>query len=229
MRNLLAISLCLCAGTAAAQTAAPAAPQPPAPIKDFTFFVTSAGSGRGADLGGLAGADAHCEQLAAAAGNPVRNWRAYLSTPAADGKPAIHARDRIGAGPWRNVRGQVVARDVAHLHGDTLELARLGNNLTRATALTEKNEPVRGVGDRPNEHDILTGSQPDGRAFEDAADHTCRNYTSSAAEGSVQVGHHDRTGGGNTSWNSTHGSRGCGQANLVATGGGGLFYCFAAN
>jgi len=224
--------LLMAGGLAQAQTAAPTAPTAPtapASIPDFTFFVTSTGLGKGADLGGLAGADAHCQQLAAAVGNGGKTWRAYLSTQAADGKPAINARDRIGSGPWRNVRGAVIARDLAHLHGDTVELARLGNNISRATALTEKNEPVKGVGDKPNEHDILTGSQPDGRAFEDAADHTCKNYSSSAAEGSVQLGHHDRTGGGNTSWNSTHGSRGCGQANLVATGGAGLLYCFAGN
>jgi len=224
--------LLMAGGLAQAQTAAPTAPTAPtapASIPDFTFFVTSTGLGKGADLGGLAGADGHCQRLAAAVGNGSKTWRAYLSTQAADGQPAVHARDRIGKGPWRNVRGVVIARDVAHLHGDTLELARVGNNLNRVTALTEKNEAVKGVGDKPNEHDILTGSQADGRAFDDAADHTCKNYSSSAAEGSVQLGHHDRTGGGNTSWNSTHASRGCGQANLVATGGAGLLYCFAVN
>ncbi|MEY8875682.1 MAG: lectin, partial [Leptothrix sp. (in: b-proteobacteria)] len=183
--------------------------------------------GRGADLGGLAGADAHCQKLAHAAGSS-KTWRAYLSTQASDGQPAIHARDRIGTGPWINTRNQVVARDLAHLHGDTLELARLGSNLTRATAFTEKNEAIKGFGDKPNEHDILTGSQPDGRAYTDAADHTCRNYTSST-DGSAQLGHVDRTGGGNTSWNSTHASRGCSQANLVSTGGAGLLYCFAVD
>lgn len=199
------------------------------PAKPLGFFITSEGLGKGADLGGLAGADAHCQKLATTVGAGGRTWRAYLSTQPADGKPAVNARDRIGAGPWYNTRGAVVARDVAHLHGDTLELARLGSNLSRNTAFTEKNElvPVAGGG-VPNQHDILTGSQPDGRAFTDAADHTCKNYTSSAAEGSVQVGHFDRSGGGNASWNSTHASRGCGQANLVATGGAGLLYCFAA-
>jgi hypothetical protein len=211
-----------------AQTAtAPAAAA--APKQAFSFFVTSAGLGKGADLGGLAGADAHCQKLAAAAGGGAKTWRAYLSTQASEGQPAVNARDRIGQGPWYNTRGAVVARDLAHLHGDTLELARLGNNLTWATAFTEKNEPVKRAGDKPNEHDILTGSQPDGRAFTDTADHTCKNYTSSAADGSAQVGHFDRTGGGNTSWNSTHPSRGCGQDNLVATGGAGLLYCFATN
>ena len=199
------------------------------PAKPLSFFVTSEGLGKGADLGGLAGADAHCQKLAESVGAGKQTWRAYLSTQAADGKPAVNARDRIGNGPWFNTRGAVVARDVAHLHGDTLDAARLGNNLTRTTVFTEKNEPVKGAGDKPNEHDIITGSQPDGRAFADAADHTCKNYTSSAADGSTQLGHFDRTGGGNVSWNAAHPSRGCGQANLVATGGAGLLYCFAAN
>lgn len=206
---------------------APAAPAEP--VKPFTFFITSAGVGQGADLGGLAGADAHCQKLAAAVGNTGKTWRAYLSTQAADGKPAVNARDRIGKGPWTNTRGAVVATDVAHLHGDALEVARLGNNVSAATAFNEKNEPVKGRADKPNEHDILTGSLPDGRAYTDTADHTCRNYTSSAADGSVQVGHFDRAGGGNVSWNSAHGSRGCGQANLVSTGGAGLLYCFASD
>lgn len=199
------------------------------PAKPLGFFVTSEGVGKGGNLGGLAGADAHCQKLATAAGAGSRTWHAYLSTQAADGQPAVNARDRIGQGPWFNTRGAVVARDVAHLHGDTLDAARLGNNLTRATVFTEKNEPVKGFGDKPNEHDIITGSTPDGRAFADAADHTCRNYTSSAADASTQLGHFDRTGGGNTSWNSAHASRGCGQENLVSTGGAGLLYCFAVN
>jgi len=199
------------------------------PAKPLGFFVTSEGVGKGGNLGGLAGADAHCQRLATAAGAGNRTWHAYLSTQAADGQPAVNARDRIGQGPWYNTRGAVVARDVAHLHGDTLDAARLGNNLTRATVFTEKNEPVKGFGDKPNEHDIITGSTPDGRAFADAADHTCRNYTSSAADASTQLGHFDRTGGGNTSWNSAHPSRGCGQENLVSTGGAGLLYCFAVN
>jgi len=203
--------------------------QAPDPSKPLGFFVTSEGLGKGADLGGLAGADAHCQRLATAAGAGSRTWHAYLSTQAAEGKPAVNARDRIGKGPWFNARGVQVARDVAHLHGDSLEAAQLGNNLSRNTVLTEKNETVKGAGDKPNEHDILTGSTPDGRAFADAADHTCKNYTSSAADGSAQLGHFDRTGGGNTSWNSAHPSRGCGQQNLVATGGAGLLYCFAAN
>ncbi len=202
---------------------------PPASTKDYSFFITSAGPGKGADLGGLAGADAHCEKLAAEAGATRKRWRAYLSTQAAEGQPAVNARDRIGSGPWTNTRGVVVARDVAHLHGDTLKAARIGNNVSWATAFTERNEPVNRAGDKPNQHDILTGSTPDGRAYTDAADHTCRNYTSSAPEGSAQVGHFDRTGGNSISWNSAHASRGCGQENLVSTGGAGLFYCFATD
>lgn len=207
------------------------AQQPPAqaPAQPLSFFVTSVGLGKGADLGGLAGADAHCAHLAQVAGSPKKVWRAYLSIPAANGQPAINARDRIGNGPWHNARGAAVAKDVAHLHGDTIDGARLGNNLSRTTALTEKNEAVKGAGDTPNEHDILTGSLPDGRAFADAADHTCKNYTSSTEDGSVQVGHFDRTGGGNTSWNSAHASRGCSQEKLKSSGGAGLFYCFAAD
>jgi gluconolactonase len=203
------------------------APQTKAPAQPLGFFVTSEGLGKGADLGGLAGADAHCQQLATAVGAGNKTWHAYLSTQAANGQPAINARDRIGAGPWYNVRGVKIAKDVADLHGDSIDAARLGNNLSRTTALTEKNESIKGAGDTPNQHDILTGSQTDGRAFIDAADHSCQNYSSSAAEGSAQVGHFDRTGGGNTSWNSAHASRGCGQENLVKTGGAGLFYCFA--
>ena len=197
--------------------------QPPAPM---TFFVTSVGLGDGANLGGLAGADSHCQKLAAAAGAGDRSWRAYLSTSAADGKPAVNARDRIGTGPWNNAKGGRAAQGLADLHGDTLELARLGNTLTRATALSEKGEPVKGFGDTPNQHDMLTGSQADGRAYSDGADHTCKNWTSNG-EGVAQLGHHDRTGGPNTSWNSVHPSRGCSQQNLVSTGGAGLFYCFA--
>lgn len=218
-----------------AQTAATPAPNPAPgarstdPAKPLSFFVTSEGVGKGADLGGLEGADAHCQKLAASVGAGNKQWHAYLSTQAENGKPAINARDRIGSGPWYNTRGAVVAKDVAHLHGDTVDAARLGNNLSRTTALNEKNEPVLGAGDKPNQHDILTGSLPDGRAFTDGADHTCKNYTSSAADGFAQVGHFDRTGGGNTSWNSAHSSRGCSQENLVATGGAGLLYCFAIN
>jgi len=195
------------------------------PQEPMSFFVTSVGPGNGANLGGLAGADAHCQMLAGAVGRGDVTWQAYLST---QGPNAVNARDRIGNGPWFNQRGQRIAQNVADLHGDTLEQARIGNSLTRASAINEKGEPVNGVGDQPNQHDILTGSQPDGRAFTDGMDHTCNNWTGSG-EGSAQVGHHDRTGGGNISWNSTHGSRGCSQENLVGTGGAGLFYCFAVN
>src|SRR6478736_2583725 len=204
------------------------AQQPPAaPPQPMSFFITSAGSGKGADLGGIAGADRICQTLATAAGS-TKTFHAYLSQPAANGQAAVNARDRIGAGPWYNAKGARIAQNVGDLHGDTLEQARRGNNLTKATALTEKGDPVNGIGDTPNRHDMLTGSQLDGTAFTDAADHTCGNWTSGAA-GTAQLGHHDRTGGGNTSWNSTHASRGCSQENLVSTGGAGLFYCFAIN
>jgi hypothetical protein len=202
--------------------------QPPAQQQPMSFFVTSAGPGNGANLGGLAGADRHCQTLAQAAGGGSKTWRAYLSASASGGQAAVNARDRIGPGPWYNAKSARIAQSVADLHGDTLEAARRGNNLTKVTALNEKGETVNGVGDTPNRHDILTGSQLDGAAFTDGADHTCQNWTSNGT-GSAQVGHHDRTGGGNTSWNSTHGSRGCSQENLVSTGGAGLFYCFAIN
>ena len=189
------------------------------------FFITSAGPGKGADLGGLAGADQHCQKLASAAGAGGRTWRAYLST---SGQGRVNARDRIGQGPWFNAKGARIAQNLADLHGDTAELARQGNNISKATALSEKGEPIKGFGDSPNQHDMLTGSQTDGRAFTDSADHTCQNWTSGGS-GTAQLGHHDRTGGGNTSWNSTHPSRGCSQENLVSTGGAGLLYCFASN
>lgn len=216
------------AGAPAAPAAQAPAGQPGGrgPQQPMGFFVTSVGTGDGANLGGLAGADAHCQKLAAAsgvAGAGNRVWRAYLST---QGPNAVNARDRIGQGPWANARGVVVARDVAHLHGDTLEQAQLGNNVSRGTALTEKTTMVKGVGDTPNEHDILTGSTTAGRAFPAGEDRTCNNWTSNST-GSAQVGHFDRTGGGNTSWNAAHPSKGCSQPNLVSTGGAGYFYCFA--
>ncbi len=187
----------------------------------MSFFITSAGPGNGADLGGSEGADQQCQALAEAAGAGHRTWRAYLSARTAD-DAAINARDRIGGGPWYNARGVLVARDLDDLHGDD-------NNLGKQTSLNEKGETVNGRGDRPNMHDILTGSQLDGTLSPSDADTTCANWTSSG-EGSALVGHHDRTGGGSnpTSWNSAHGSRGCSQSNLVSTGGNGLFYCFAA-
>jgi|SRR5579871_922312 len=226
MKNRPLFWFYVCTLTAPLLVAQPAQQkQPPQPM---SFFVTSVGSGKGADLGGLAGADAHCQMLAQAAGAGNKTWHAYLSTQASNGQAAVNARDRIGSGPWYNSRGQMVAKNVADLHGDTLEAARLGNNLTKATAFTEKNEGIKGFGDTPNTHDMLTGSQPDGRAYSDSADHTCKNWTSSS-DGTAQLGHFDRTGGGNTSWNSAHPSRGCSQENLVSTGGAGLFYCFAVN
>lgn len=192
----------------------------------MSFFVTSVGPGKGADLGGLEGADRHCQQLAQAAGAGNRNWRAYLSTQATGGQPAVNARDRIGRGPWQNAKGEVIARSVEDLHGT--------NNLTKQTALNEKGETVKGRGDTPNTHDILTGSQPDGTAFADAEDRTCGNWTRSGTEGAAMVGHHDRTGLDDSppakSWNSSHLSRGgCSQDALRGTGGAGLLYCFAAN
>jgi hypothetical protein len=166
--------------------------------------------------------------LAASVGRGSSTWHAYLSTQAANGQPAVNARDRIGNGPWYNAKGQQIAASVAELHGDTLEQARLGNRINKITALSEKGEMQKGVGDTPNEHDILTGSQPDGRAYTDAADHTCKNWTSSS-DGTAQLGHLDRLGGGNASWNSVHASQGCSQPQLVATGGAGKLYCFAIN
>ena len=203
---------------------------PPAPAQQqpMSFFVTSVGLGNGANLGVLAGADRHCQALATAAGAGTKTWHAYLSTSASGGQAAVNARDRIGSGPWYSAKGGRIAQNVGDLHGDTIEQARLGNNINKTTAISEKGEPIKGVGDTPNQHDILTGSQPDGRAYTDGADHTCGNWTSGAA-GTAQLGHHDRTGGGNTSWNATHPSRGCSQENLVATGGAGLLYCFAIN
>jgi hypothetical protein len=189
----------------------------------MSFFVTSAGTGKGADLGGLAGADRHCQTLAAAAGAGSKTWRAYLSTQGKD--TTINARDRIGKGPWYNAKGELVARDVEQLHGS--------NKLTKATALSEKGEAINGAGDRPNRHDILTGSRADGTAFAYGdPDMTCGNWTRSGAEGAVVVGHHDRRGldasPWSISWNSSHQSRGgCSQEALKGTGGDGLFYCFA--
>jgi hypothetical protein len=196
-----------------------------APPQPMSFFVTSVGKGDGANLGGIAGADAHCQSLASAAGRGGATWHAYLST---QGPNAVNARDRIGSGPWYNARGQRVAQNVAELHGDTIEQARIGNALGKQLSLTEKQGLVNGVGDTPNQHDILTGSQPDGRAFTDGQDHTCNNWTSNGT-GTAQLGHSDKQGGGNGSWNAAHPSRGCSQENLVSTGGAGLLYCFAVN
>jgi hypothetical protein len=199
-----------------------------APQHPMSFFITSIGIGKGGDLGGLAGADVHCQQLATAAGAGAKTWHAYLSTQPRRGVPAVNARDRIGYGPWYNAKGQPISDNLAELHGDSLLLAERGSNLFKQSALTEQGKLINGAGDTPNTHDMLTGSQPDGRAYSDNADHTCNNWTSSGA-GSAQVGHSDRTGGGNTSWNSAHATRGCSQQGLVSTGGAGLLYCFAVN
>jgi hypothetical protein len=186
---------------------------------EMSFFVTSEGLGKGADLGGLAGADAQCQKLAQSVGAGAKTWHAYLST---QGTGAVNARDRIGKGPWKNAKGVVIAKDVAELHG--------ANHLTKENDLTEKGTVVNGRGDTPNMHDILTGTQPDGAAFSDAEDHTCKNWTSSG-EGAAMLGHSDRIGlrddDASRSWNSSHQSRGCSQDGLRGTGGNGLFYCFA--
>ncbi len=185
------------------------------------FFITSVGLGKGGDLGGLEGADVHCKALATAVGAGDRDWRAYLSTEEPD-KRGVHARSRIGEGPWYNAKGVLIAENLTELH-------LYNKTILLETALNEKGEQVNGRYDKPNEHDILTGTQDDGTAyFPDDQDHTCNNWTSSN-EGSAQVGHHDRHGGGNTSWNSAHPSRGCSQEALQSTGGAGLFYCFAAD
>jgi hypothetical protein len=202
--------------------------QQQAPPQPMSFFITSAGSGHGANLGGLAGADRICATLAAAVGSSNKTWHAYMSTNAVNGQPGVNARDRIGNGPWYNAKGEKIANNLADLHGDTAELARLGNNLVKLSALTEKGTMLNGRGDTPNVHDMLTGSQTDGRAYTDGMDHTCGNWTSETT-GTAQLGHFDRSGGNNTSWNSAHPSRGCSQDNLVSTGGAGLFYCFAVN
>lgn len=193
----------------------------------MSVFITSVGSGNGANLGGLAGADAHCQSLATAVGRGDVTWHAYLSTQGAN---AVNARDRIGNGPWYGQAGHKVADNQAHLHGDTIALARTGNAMNPFHVRTEKGDFVAGVmSEGPNAHDILTGSTADGRAYTDSADHTCSNWTSSAdGEGSAQLGHHDRIGGNSSSWNSDHPSAGCSQPNLVRTGGAGLFYCFAS-
>ncbi len=191
------------------------------------FFITSVGPGNGGDLGGLAGADAHCEALAAAVGAGGREWRAYVSQNAGGGLPQVNARDRIGNGPWYNANGQRIAWDVGNLHGDN---QRDSNNIRKPTAVNERGDPVNGAGDQPNQHDILTGSDSHGRALPgSSAVNTCANWTSSDAGNRAMVGHHDRLGGANASWNAVHHSSGCTQQNLVQTGGNGLFYCFAAD
>lgn len=187
----------------------------------MSFFITSTGSGNGANLGGLAGADAHCAALAQAAGSRGKTWRAYLSVHADGNQPAVNARDRIGFGPWYNAKGVMVAENLNQLHSEFMQLGK-------ENSLTESGNMVNGRGDTPNQHDILTGSTVDGRTIDDGSNHTCNNWTSSG-EGTAQVGHFDRQGGGANpnSWNSAHGSRACDQESLVATGGAGYFYCFA--
>ena len=218
MKNIIVASIVLVAASLSLSWIASSQEQKSA----MTFFITSVGSGKGADLGGLAGADKHCQALAQAAGAGDRAWRAYLSASAADGKPAVNARDRIGNGPWHNAKGVIVAKNVDELHGE--------NNITRDSALSEKGDRINARGDKPNMHDILTGSQRDGRAFTGDEDRTCRNWTSSG-EGAAMVGHHDRMGlrddEASRSWNSSHPSRGCSQEALRSSGGNGLFYCFA--
>ena len=216
--SVLAICTLAAAGLGLGVDAAPAVAD-----KTMSFFVTSAGSGKGGDLGGLAGADKHCQSLAQAVGAGKRPWHAYLSTSASGAATVVNARDRIGRGPWYNARGVLIARNVDELHQD--------NNLTKQTALTEKGEVINGRGDNPNTHDMLTGSDAQGMAFAGDADTTCGNWTKSSG-GSAQVGHHDRTGLDQKppakSWNHSHPSRGCSVEELRTTGGSGLFYCFAA-
>src|SRR5438876_5007317 len=215
MSVLASAALISLGGSALAQQQEPQSP-------NMTFFVTSAGSGKGGDLGGIEGADRHCQTLGAAAGAGSKTWRAYLSTNAAGG--SVNARDRIGKGPWQNFKGEVIAKDVEDLHGD-------GNKLGPTTSLTERGTQVAGVGWAPNYHDALTGSTMDGRAWPPNLNLTCNNWTSSTI-GVAQLGHLDRLGGTGTvynrSWNSTHMSRSCSVPDLNATGGNGLFYCFAA-
>ncbi len=213
------------AASAAALLAACGAMGPSTPQAGMSFFVTSTNPGKGADFGGLAGADRYCQALATSAGAGSRTWRAYLSASAMPGSPSVDARDRIGNGPWRNLKGDVIATSVANLHSDA-------NNLTKQTALTERGSTISGRGDPVNLHDMLTGSSPDGRAVNDGKDNTCGNWTKSG-DGSALVGHHDRMGlrddAPSKSWNSSHATQGCSLDALKKTGGGGLLYCFAQN
>jgi hypothetical protein len=218
-RTVITFTLCVLLGigaiAAVRNAAAQAAPK-------MSFFITSAGPGNGANLGGIAGGDKHCQTLAAAVGAGDRTWRAYLSVTSDGKQAAVNARDRVGKGPWYNAKGMLAAQNVADLHSDK-------NKLSQEVSLSEKGEMINGRADKPNRHDILTGSQADGSALTgNPAETTCGNWTSSG-DGSAQVGHHDRGGGGAnpTSWNAAHMSKGCSQANLQATGGDGLFYCFA--
>jgi hypothetical protein len=219
------LSLYLVSTAAAAIALAACSGMTGTPQSKMSFFLTSANPGKGADFGGLAGADRHCQSLAASAGAGGRTWRAYLSSSAMAGTPAVNARDRIGRGPWVNAKGEQIASSVDDLHGPS-------NKLNKQTALTEKGQIVSGGGDPVNLHDILTGSSPDGRAVSNDKDNTCGNWTKSG-EGSAIVGHHDRRGLDDSapakSWNSSHPTRGCSLEALKTTGGGGLMYCFAQN
>ncbi|MBK8073810.1 MAG: lectin [Ramlibacter sp.] len=227
MRKLTTLALATAAAALLAGCSSTPMSEPTGPM---SFFISSTGSGKGADLGGLAGADALCQRLAASAGAGAKTWRAYLSTPGTfpgantPGVPGVNARDRIGNGPWFNAKGKLIARDVAHLHN--------GNNISKENALDEKGNIIKGRGDTPNEHDILTGSRADGTAFAPQTDTTCKSWTSST-DGSAIVGHHDRIGplpdNWAKSWNFSHQSAGCSQQALVATGGAGRLYCFATN
>ncbi len=233
MKIALSVGICIFLSSLPALAQAPPFPEVPpivtAPKGTPNFFLASVGLGKGADLGELDGADQHCQALAAAAGIGAHTWRAYLNTQANSGTPAVNARDRIGNGPWFSTEGSQIAANLADLHGDTAELARKGNLINKSSALSEKGELLPGEGERPNYHDVLTGSQTDGRAYGDRLDHTCSNWTSSRPDGSAQVGHFDRNSSSTSiSWNSVRPSRGCSQENLMSTGGNGLFYCFAA-
>ena len=214
---MIPFRLAIVATVSAFATSSPANP----PVQSMSFFITSVGMGDGAKLGGLAGADRHCQTLAEAAGVTGKTWHAYLGQQARGTDKAINARDRIGKGPWMNAKGVVVATSIDDLHSDN-------NKLSKENSLTEKGGVVNGRGDTPNTHDILTGAGLDGRVASDTTDSTCRNWTSNG-EGAASVGHHDRQGGGAnpTSWNSAHASRGCSQENLRGSGGAALFYCFA--
>ncbi len=231
LRTLGSLTVAAALATACAGPSSQGGAPSPSPTGPMSFFITSTGTGKGADLGGLAGADAHCQRLAAGAGGGGKTWRAYLSVPptmpsgSAPGVAAINARDRIGTGPWYNAKGVLIARNLDHLHN--------GNNISKDTALDERGNTVKGRGDSPNEHDMLTGSRADGTAFAPQTDTTCRAWTHSGSDGSAIVGHHDRIGpmpeNWAKSWNFSHQSAGCSQEALIRTGGSGRFYCFAAN
>lgn len=218
------ILLSAIAVTLAGAGAVLAAQAPPA--QPMSFFITSTTPTGSGNLGGLAGADKICQDLAAAAGAGGKTWHAYLSTQPANGVAGVNARGRIGAGPWYNAKGQMIAANNGDLHGDN---QRDRNNIQKANMLTEKGELIKGFGDMPNEHDMLTGSDSDGRAFPGGFDATCNNWTSDGADHKAMLGHSDRSGGGNTSWNSAHLSADCTKAGLIRTGGAGHFYCFAIN